>query len=724
VPAPAGGTPYAPLTDRVRPVRPGIPVRPGLPDAPTFQSSPFMNRYPLWKYVVMLVALAIGFFYTLPNFFGETPAIQVSSGKATVKVNTEVFQQIEETLKASNVAADDISFDNNVNNASVRIRLHDTDTQLRVKDLLNHALNADPNDPTYIVALSLQSASPKWLSAMSARPMYLGLDLRGGVHFLLQVDMAGALNKKLDSDAADARVSLRDKGIRDGGVNRVNQSIVVNLADQATADQASQLLSNNVSELQWTTSPVAAAAGGGFQLIGTFAPATQRTVQQNALKQNITTLHNRVNELGVSEPVIQQQGDDRIVVELPGVQDTAKAKDIIGRTATLEARLADPSAPLSINVTDPVPAGDELFTQGNQVPVLLRKQVIFTGDRITDAAAGFDEHQRPDVTIKLDTAGGRVLASVSRDNIGKPMAIVLFEKGKGQVLTVATIQSELGERFQITGAASAQAANDLALLLRAGSLAAPMDIIEERTIGPSLGADNIKKGFKSVQYGFAAIAIFMMAYYLLFGMFSVIALSVNLLLLIAVLSMLQATLTLPGVAAIALALGMAIDANVLINERIREELRHGAAPQLAISNGFTHAWATILDSNVTTLIAGLALLTFGSGPVRGFAVVHVIGILTSMFSAVFFARGMVNFWYGSKRKLKSLLIGQVWHPDGPIRPRDDGDDEDGADDGPGSTGPAGGKKRLPAGKTGRAKPAVPAAATPAKQPSGKPRTTR
>jgi preprotein translocase subunit SecD len=398
------------------------------------------------------------------------------------------------------------------------------------------------------------------------------------------------------------------------------------------------------------------------QLIGTFTPAVQKAVQDAALKQNITTLHNRVNELGVAEPVIQQQGSDRIVVELPGVQDTAKAKDIIGRTATLEARLADP-VNTHPNPSDPVPPGDELFTHGNQTPVLLKKQIIFTGDRIIDASAGFDEHQRPSVNIRLDSAGGRAVRSVSRDNIGKPMAMVLFEKGKGEVLTVATIQSELGDRFQITGQATPQGAADLALLLRAGSLAAPMDIIEERTIGPSLGADNIKKGFHSVVWGFAAIAVFMIAYYMLFGVISMIGLSVNLLLLVAVLSMLQATLTLPGIAAIALALGMAIDANVLINERVREELRHGAPPQLAIQNGYAHAWATILDSNVTTLIAGIALLAFGSGPVRGFAIVHCIGILTSMFSAVFFSRGIVNLWYGGKKKLKSLAIGQVWRPD-------------------------------------------------------------
>ncbi|MBP0591053.1 protein translocase subunit SecD [Paraburkholderia sp. LEh10] len=617
-----------------------------------------MNRYPLWKYAVMLVALVIGLVYTLPNFFGEAPAVQVSSGKATVKLDSATLSQVEAALASSQIKPDDVTFDNSTLNANIRVRLKDTDTQLRVKDLLQKALNSDPSDPQYIVALNLQSASPHWLTALHALPMYLGLDLRGGVHFLLQVDMAGALNKKLDSDASDARTLLRDKNIRDGGVNRVGQSVVVNFADQDVAQTALKQLQTGVTELQWATQP---NPSGGFQVVGTFTPAVQKTVQDAALKQNITTLHNRVNELGVAEPVIQQQGPDRIVVELPGVQDTAKAKDIIGRTATLEARLADPNG-LHPNPTDPVPPGDELFTQGNQAPVLLRKAVIFTGDRIIDASAGFDEHQRPSVNIRLDSAGGRAVRSVSRDNIGKPMAMVLFEKGKGEVLTVATIQSELGDRFQITGQPTPQAATDLALLLRAGSLAAPMDIIEERTIGPSLGANNIKKGFDSVVYGFIAIAAFMIAYYMLFGLISMIALSVNLLLLIAILSMLQATLTLPGIAAIALALGMAIDANVLINERVREELRNGAPPQLAIQNGYAHAWATILDSNVTTLIAGLALLAFGSGPVRGFAVVHCIGILTSMFSAVFFSRGLVNLWYGGKKKLKSLAVGQVWKP--------------------------------------------------------------
>lgn len=619
-----------------------------------------MNRYPLWKYLVILVALAIGFLYTLPNFFGEAPAVQVSSGKATVKVDLNVQKQVESLLAAASIQPDGVFFDNNGTSASVRVRFADTDTQLKAKDILARGLNTDQADPTYIVALNLLPGSPRWLSRAPffAKPMFLGLDLRGGVHFLLQVDMNGAVTKKLDSLAGDIRTQLRDKGIRHSGIDRNGNTITIKFSTPDDADRARTLLADSTRELAYTVDKSA----DGATLTGTFTAAAMKEVQDNAVKQNIVTLHNRVNELGVAEPVIQQQGPDRIVVQLPGVQDTAKAKDIIGRTATLEARLADPNAPLAPRPGDPVPLGDELFTQGRSAPVLLQKQVIFTGDRITSASAGFDQNHNSSVDITLDGQGGRMLRDVSRDNIGKRMGIVLFEKGKGEVLTVATIQSELGSRFQITGMGSTEAASDLALLLRAGSLAAPMEIIEERTIGPSLGADNIKKGFDSALYGFLAISVFMVLYYMLFGAFSVAALGVNVFLLIALLSMLQATLTLPGIAAIALALGMAIDANVLINERVREELRSGASAQMAIAAGFDRAWATILDSNVTTLIAGLALIAFGSGPVRGFAIVHCLGIGTSMFSAVFFNRGLVNLWYGRKKKLQSVAIGQVWKP--------------------------------------------------------------
>ena len=433
------------------------------------------------------------------------------------------------------------------------------------------------------------------------------------------------------------------------------------MRDQATLDVASRLIQDQFADLQATGAP----DGNEFKLSASIKPQAARSVQEQALKQNIVTLHNRINELGVAEPVIQQQGLDRIVVQLPGVQDTAKAKDILGRTATLEMRLVDESAEARAAESGGgiVPFGSERFLESNGRPVIVKKQVILTGDSLTDAQPGFDsQNQQPKVDLTVDAKGGRIMRDVSRENVKKRMAILLFEKGKGEVLTAPVIQSELGNRFQISGTMNVSEANDLALLLRAGSLAAPMDIIEERTIGPSLGAENIAKGFSSVIWGFLVIVAFMAAYYMLFGLFSGLALGVNLLLLIAVLSMLQATLTLPGMAAMALALGMAIDSNVLINERVREELRNGAAPQAAIQVGYERAWATILDSNITTLIAGLALLAFGSGPVRGFAVVHCIGILTSMFSAVFFSRGLVNLWYGRQKKLKSVSIGTIWRP--------------------------------------------------------------
>lgn len=616
-----------------------------------------MNRYPLWKYLVIAVALLIGAIYTLPNFFGEAPAVQVSAGKVTVKIDLGTQERITQILSNAQIQPKGIQFERIGANGTIKIRLDSTDNQLKVKDTLQKALNPDSNDPSYVIALNLISNTPAWLGSMGAMPMYLGLDLRGGVHFLLQVDMRGALQKKIESLSADARSQLREKSIRHSGVERQNDSIIIKFAKEDEALAARLLLNKNIPDLDFNTQKSA----DGFKLVGEFKASAIKEVQENAVKQNITTLHNRVNELGVAEPVIQQQGQDRIIVQLPGVQDTARAKDIIGRTATLESRLADPVKTYLLSGELP-PPGSDVFKTGDGRQVVFKKSVIFSGDRITSASAGFDNNQRPSVNITLDSAGGRVMQEVTRENIGKPMGMILFEKGRGEVLTVATIQSEFGSKFQITGQPSTESANDLALLLRAGSLAAPMEIIEERTIGPSLGADNIAKGFNSVIYGFCAIAIFMIAYYLLFGAFSVVALAVNLFLLVAILSMLQATLTLPGIAAMALALGMAIDSNVLINERIREELRSGASPQAAIATGFEKAWGTILDSNITTLIAGVALLAFGSGPVRGFAVVHSLGILTSMFSAVFFARGLANLWYGRKKKLEKLSIGQVWRP--------------------------------------------------------------
>ncbi len=616
-----------------------------------------MNRYPLWKYIVIVIALLIGAIYTLPNFFGEAPAVQISAGKVTVKIDSTTQERVAKILSGAQIEPKGIQFERIGANGTIKIRLDNTDNQLKAKDVLQKALNPDANDQSYVIALNLISNTPSWLSSMGAMPMYLGLDLRGGVHFLLQVDMRGALQKKLESLGTDVRSQLREKGIRHSGIERQGDSIIVKFSKQDEAAGARLLLNKILQNLDFNVEKSA----DGFKLVGQFKDSALKEVQENAVKQNITTLHNRVNELGVAEPVIQQQGLDRIIVQLPGVQDTARAKDIIGRTATLESRLADPVKTYLLSGELP-PPGADVFKMGDGRQVVFKKSVIFSGDRITSASAGFDSNQRPAVNITLDSAGGRVMQEVTRENIGKPMGMILFEKGRGEVLTVATIQSEFGAKFQITGQPSTDSANDLALLLRAGSLAAPMEIIEERTIGPSLGADNIAKGFNSVIYGFCAIAIFMIAYYLLFGAFSVIALAVNLFLLVAILSMLQATLTLPGIAAMALALGMAIDSNVLINERIREELRAGATPQAAITTGFEKAWGTILDSNITTLIAGIALLAFGSGPVRGFAVVHSLGILTSMFSAVFFARGVVNFWYGRKKKLDKLSIGQVWRP--------------------------------------------------------------
>jgi preprotein translocase subunit SecD len=617
-----------------------------------------MNRYPAWKYAILVIALLVGLIYTLPNFFGEAPAVQVSSGKATLKLDAAMAPRIEQILGAAGLKADFVQFDA----GSVKARFNDTDAQIKAKDAIAKALNPDPADPGYIVALNLLSRSPHWLTAMHALPMYLGLDLRGGVHFLMQVDMKSALTKKAEALTGDIRTLLRDKNIRHAGIARDANTVDIRFRDRDTLTAARTLLLDQLPELLWTD----AQDGADFKLSGTLKPESARLVQETAVKQNITTLHNRVNELGVAEPVIQQQGLDRVVVQLPGVQDTAKAKDIIGRTATLEVRMVDESTEANDarRGNGPVPFGTERYVERNGEALILKRQVILTGENLTDAQTGFDQQtQEPSVNLTLDAKGARIFKDVTRENVGKRMAILLFEKGKGEVVTAPVIRAEIGGgRVQISGRMTTVEANDTALLLRSGSLAAPMEIIEERTIGPSLGAENIAKGFNSVIYGFAAIAAFMCAYYLLFGMFSTLALAFNLLLLVAVLSMLQATLTLPGIAAIALALGMAIDANVLINERVREELRGGASPQAAIHAGYERAFATILDSNVTTLIAGIALLAFGSGPVKGFAVVHCLGILTSMFSAVVFSRGLVNLWYGRQKKLKGVSIGQVWKP--------------------------------------------------------------
>jgi preprotein translocase subunit SecD len=618
-----------------------------------------MNRYPLWVYITVAVAVVIGLLYTLPNFFGESPAVQVSSAKATLKVDTATLALVEETLKKAGVVYTGITVDA----VGVKVRLADTDTQLKTKDILSHALNPDAENPSYTVALNLLSASPGWLSAINALPMYLGLDLRGGVHFLLQVDMRGALLKRLDSFAGDIRTALRDKNIRHAGVARERDTIVIRFRDAETRENARRAIAAALPDL-------ALAEAGDAQeprLVATIRPEAVTRIQDAALKQNISTLAKRVNELGVAEPIVQQQGADRIVVQLPGVQDTAGAKRILGRTATLEIRMVDEEASrdpqrLIDAKNGQVPFGTEYYEDRQGGGILVKRQVVLTGDRLTDAQAGFDNQtQEPAVHLTLDATGARIFRDVTRENVGNRMAILLIERGKGEVITAPVIRTEIGGgRVQISGGRmSTVEANEIALLLRAGSLAAPMEIVEERTVGPSLGKENIAKGFNSTLWGFIAIVAFMSVYYLLFGVFSSIALAANLLFLIALLSMLQATLTLPGIAAIALTLGMAIDANVLINERIREELRGGATPQAAIHAGYERAFGTILDSNVTTLIAGLALLIFGSGPVRGFAVVHCLGILTSIFSAVVVSRALVNLWYGGRRRLEGLAIGNT-----------------------------------------------------------------
>ncbi len=617
-----------------------------------------MNRYPLWKYLVILAVTLIGLLYALPNLFGEAPAVQVSAGRATVRVDTGTLTQVEQALTAQGVPPSLVAFEG----TSVKARFETTDQQLKARDALEKALNPDPANPAYVVALNLVPRTPAWLAGLGASPMYLGLDLRGGVHFMLQVDMKAALQQRADGMASDLRSALREKNVRHGGISRNGQTVELRARDAQTMEAIKGVIADQFADLQAVETP----EGSEYKVVASLKPEAARRVQEQAIKQNITTLHNRINELGVAEPVIQQQGVDRIVVQLPGVQDTAKAKDILGRTATLELRLVDESTEgqAAERGTSAVPFGSERYLERDGRAVIVKREVLLTGENLTDAQAGFDDTQQPAVHLTLDAKGSRIFRDVTRDNIGKRMAIILFEKGKGEVVTAPVIRGEIGGgRVQISGAMTSVEANDTALLLRAGSLAAPMEIIEERTIGPSLGADNIAKGFNSVIWGFAVIVLFMCIYYMLFGVFSSLALGLNLILLVAVLSMLQATLTLPGIAAMALALGMAIDSNVLINERVREELRNGSSPQSAINAGYEHAWGTILDSNITTLIAGVALLAFGSGPVRGFAVVHCIGILTSMFSSVVFSRGLANLWYGRQKKLKSVSIGTVWRPE-------------------------------------------------------------
>ena len=612
-----------------------------------------MNRYPMWKNIFVVVVVLIGLLYSIPNLFGESPAVQISPAKSTLKADQELLKKVEATLNLASIKFDAISLDT----TSVKVRFASTDEQLKAKDKLVANLGKD-----YSVALNLLSQTPNWLLAIGAKPMYLGLDLRGGVHFMLQVDMKAALDKAAESNVGDFRTTLRKEKVDYYAISRDGQAVQVRFTNAAERDKASKILSKSYGDLTYKES----IDGKDHVLTATIGEVAKKKIQDAALKQNLLTLNKRVNSLGVAEPVIQQQGADRVVVQLPGVQNTADIKKVLGRIATLEIRMVDEDkkdfATLQAAEKGQVPTGDEFFKDRDGNPLLVKKSVVLTGDRITDASAGVDQRNSGSiVNVTLDGRGAGIFQSVTRDNVGKRMAILLIEKDSIEVITAPKINEEIGGgHVQISGMANAQEATDVALLLRAGALAAPMEIIEERTVGPSMGADNIKRGVHSTLWGFAAIAVMMMFYYMLFGGVSVLALGVNLLLLVAALSMLQATLTLPGLAAIALALGMAIDANVLINERIREELRNGNTPQASISAGYSRAFDTILDSNVTTLIAGMALFMFGTGPIKGFAVVHILGILTSMFSAILVSRAIVNIIYGYRRKVTKLSIGQIY----------------------------------------------------------------
>lgn len=609
-----------------------------------------MNRYPLWKYGLMALTLVVSLLYTLPNFYGESPAVQISAARSSAQVDAAVKDKVLAQLNAAGLVPTAVL----PGTDTLKLRFKDVEQQIKAKDVIQQSLGEN-----YIVALNLLSNTPEWLSGIGAKPMFLGLDLRGGVHFLLEVDMKAAVDKQMQKMGSSIRRELKDKKVRYGRVSLERDSVSVQLRDAETVDQTMAVLKKAMPDIVLTPSKTE----GNFRVVASFSQASLSQMKTDAVAQNITTLHNRVNELGVAEPIIQQQGEGRIVVQLPGVQDTAKAKDILGRTASLEVRMAetDPAKHMEAQNGN-VPAGYELLPmagvrKGQTETILIKKEVELTGDNIVKAEPRYDQNNNPVIGIELDSLGASIFRDLTRENVGKNMAIVLVERGKGEVITAPRINAELGGSFVIEGGGmTVKEASDISLLVRAGSLAAPMNIVEERTIGPSLGKENIQKGFNSTLYGFVAIAVFMMIYYRMFGVVSAVALAVNVLFLLALLSMLQATLTLPGIAAIALALGMAIDSNVLINERIREEIRNGMSPQMAISEGYRHAFATILDSNVTTFIAGGALFLFGSGAVKGFAVVHCLGILTSMFSAVFFSRGLVNLIYGYRRRLTSLAV--------------------------------------------------------------------
>ena len=626
-----------------------------------------MNQYSRWQNISILLIVLLSVIYAIPNFFGEAPAVQIMSLKSGEKIDPIVISQAENILNENNISTNGTI----LTDGYVKFKLENNEDQLTAKGLLEEKLG-----PNFIIALNLLPNSPNWLEAIGGQPMYLGLDLRGGVHFLMQVDLSNIEAKESTGKINEIRSTLRENKIRYDQIDVESGSIFVQFSDEKDLKKAKALLTQTDSGFEFSKRINLGNTGNApkikelekdnkFILTVASSAANKEEMTKFAIKQNLETLNNRINELGVAEPVIQQQGDNRIVVQLPGVQDTAKAKEIIGRTALLEMRLVDDEASPSIideAIAGKVPLGRELYYDRNDNPLLLKKEVILTGENINNAGPGVDNQTGQSiVSLTLDGKGANVFKKVTRENIGKRIAILLIEKELTEIITAPVIKSEIGGgRVQITGMKNAQEATDVSLLLRAGSLAAPMEIIEERTVGPSMGKENIQRGIQSTLWGFIAVILLISFYYMLFGIFSSIALTINLILLIAVLSTLQATLTLPGLAAMALTVGMAIDSNVLINERIRDEIRNGNTPQASIHLGYQKAWGTILDSNITTLIAGLALFMFGTGPIKGFAVVHVLGILTSMFSAILVSRALVNLYYGAKRKINKLNIGEIY----------------------------------------------------------------
>ena len=629
-----------------------------------------MNKYPLWKYLIILAVIIPGFIYALPNLFGEDPALQVSATRAAI-IDDATQQQITSALSESGIVFSKLQKQEN----GIQLRFKDTDDQLKAKAVVENELG-----DKYTVALNLVPATPAWMDAINARPMYLGLDLRGGVHFLMEVDIVGAISNTEKRLVSDLRSGMREKKIRYLSVSSSkNKGILVVFPDLERRSQGLITVEDDFTSL----SAREIESDGKPALLLNLTDVAKREISDSSVKQNMTALRNRINELGVAEPIVQQQGDNRIVVQLPGIQDTARAKEIIGRTATLEIMLVDEknSGNIQAALEGRVPVGSRLYRDRRNAPILLKKGIIYSGNNIVDASAGIDSRNGSSVVhITLDARGASINQRVTGDNIGNRMAVVYVEQKStikkdeqgnvvidenGQpvrvksrieeVITAPVIRDQLGKRFQIEGLDSIKEARDLSLLLRAGALAAPIEIVEERTIGPSLGKENIRTGFLSVMYGLIAILIFMIFYYRVFGIVADIALVLNLVLMVAILSLFQATLTLPGVAGILLTVGMAVDANVLIFERIREELRNGVTPQAAIHSGYDKALSTIVDANITTLIAAIVLFNFGTGPIKGFAITLSIGILTSMFTAIMVSRGIVNKIYGG-RQVKKLAI--------------------------------------------------------------------